>query len=514
MPRLLPGVGTLVLVSAIAAAAQGDEFDDFRIPAHHQVDWAGSFAASGSRTSSDYQHPFGNGAGRGRNIGGSTSSQFSWLADSDPSLASVTVDFSVAGGRGWSSSRSFVDQSPLASMDFQNSSANRSAAESWRVSASFRRYPWVFPLGLSLSLQTSGNYGQGWSHQEDWSALDYLGTRTVSLSRRRAADWQYRHNSGVSAGLGLGRVRDATAVYELHLLEQRLAQAGALTRPLSPPARRQLAGLFYLRGSYGGFRDRPGRFLWKDIERVLRDDGALSAEGLDGHAVLRAGEPAFGGSGSGRDGLPSSPIGRLRGFFVGVVLTDFHEQALARHDESQFRQDVINDTVQAANDQHVGTRFERHFDQVLAGPMAEYHRPLGDRWQVDFAGRALVPTRKEDESWLQVMNNGTVTALLADRWLVRFYLWQTRVVRRHSTAAGEVTDSDDWAWSYGAAWTHYLEDRLSLQLTVSETQQKHGSFQYSNHQRGAGLSLGLTYRFLGRYQAPGILEPANIAGGS
>ena len=512
MTKLLPGAGSLALLFVLAASARGDDYADFKIPAHHQIDWAASFAANSSSGSSDYRNSFGNGAGHGRGVGGSTSSQFSWLADSDPAMTLFSARYLAVGNRTWSSGSAFFDQGPTSSINAQNNSSFRSAHESWMLAASHRWYPWATPLGFSVGLVSQGVYNQAWLHSNDWTDVNFAGGHNISLSRLRTSDWRYDHVTAGSTALGLGRVRDATAVYELSILEQRLLETGALTRPLSPAARQQLAALFYLRGSYGSFRERPARFLWKDVERVLRDDGALGAEGLDGYSILRAGEPVYGGSGSRRDGLPASPIARLRGFFVGATLTDIHQQTIERRDDSRFNQDVVNDVVQPPSNLHQSERAEAHFDRVLAGPSAEFHRPMGGRWQVDAAGQALFPTRKQDKG-LDISNGGSVTALLADRWLARFSLSQFRTVVRRTTPIGDVTDADDWGWSYGASWLYYLEDRLSLQLSVSEFQEKHGSFQSANHQRSAGLNIGLNYRFLGRFQAPGILEPANLAGG-
>jgi len=196
---------------------------------------------------------------------------------------------------------------------------------------------------------------------------------------------------------------------------------------------------------------------------------------------------------------------------VGATLADVHRHSIERLHQSQFHQDVINDVIQPPTDLSQGQRAETHFDLVLAGPSAEFHEPIGTRWQVDVAGQALFPTREQDKG-MAINTGGTVTALLADRWLASLSLSQSRAVRRRSTPIGDVTDADDWGWSYGASWLCYIEDRLSLELAISESQTKHRSFpQYATYQRGAGMSVGLSYRFLGRYQAPGILQPADIA---
>jgi hypothetical protein len=511
--RLLTSAGALALLSLVAAAAAADEFDDFRIPAHHQLDWSASFGGIAGSASGDYQNAFGNGAGRGRSVGGNTLGRFSWLADSDPRLTSISVVYFATGTRTWNATESFLDQGPINSIRLQNNASARTASESWSLDASHRCYPWALPLGFTVGLASRGSYNQAWLHDNDWSDVTFAGGRTVSLGRRRTTDWRYDHVTSAIAGVGLGRVRDATPVYEIHVLEQRLLQTGALTRPLSSAARQQLAALFSLRGSYGSFRERPARFLWKEVERIVGEDGALAAGGLDAYSVLRAGEPVYGGAGSGRDGLPSSLIARLRGFFVGAVLADFHQQQIDRNDQSQFRQDVVNDTLQPPSDLTQSQRYEAHFDRVLAGPSVEFHRPIGDRWQFDATGKALFPTRKEDKGLL-VNHSGSVTGVLADRWLASLFLTQSRSLSRHASPLGDVIDFDDWGWSYGLSWNYYLEDRLSLQFVISESQAKHGSYQYSSHQRSAGLNLGLTYRFLGRYQAPGILEPANIARGN
>ncbi len=88
-------------------------------------------------------------------------------------------------------------------------------------------------------------------------------------------------NLSGSISVGVGRVRDATSVYQTQVLEQRLLRTGALKRRLSRDAIRQLAKLFSMQGDFGLVHDYPGKHFWREVERILRENGSLAGESLD-----------------------------------------------------------------------------------------------------------------------------------------------------------------------------------------------------------------------------------------
>src|SRR5205823_173566 len=82
------------------------------------------------------------------------------------------------------------------------------------------------------------------------------------------------HLLTADVSLGHGRVRDATGVQLARLLEARLLEAGAIRAPLSRAAKERIAALYYLRPSLSVAHERPDRFFWREVGRVLREVGA------------------------------------------------------------------------------------------------------------------------------------------------------------------------------------------------------------------------------------------------
>ena len=498
-------------LAAAAAAASADDYADFRIPAHTQTDWEMSLGAGGSRSSSSFNYLLDHGASRRSSLNGSTSTGLAWLSDSDPSVTYFSAQGGLVGDRRWDASNALYDRSPIEILTIEDSRSTRNVGESWQLVVSQRTYPWAFPLGFSATVSGQGMYSQGWLHSDRWSLDDLPGLRTETRERARSEAWRYEHLLGVSAGIGVGRVRDATAIYEAEILERRLQALGVLTRPLSAAARRGLAALFYQRGSVSSLRERPGRTLWKEVERILGDDGALAPQGLDPYAVLRAGEPLYAGA-IARDGLPSSPIGRLRGFFVGPLLSEIHIHNVIRGASSQFRQDIVNDTLQPPQDFSVGYRSDHSFDRVLVGGRGEFHRPVGPRWQLDGWTQVTVPVRKGDEGF-DLASVATATSLLADRWLASASLQHQRRVHRSSPNGIEVTDTDEWRAAYSVSGSYYLEDRLNLQLALTGNQGHSRSPFSESSGWSTGIQLSLGYRIMGRYNAPGTLGVVPLGAG-
>jgi hypothetical protein len=323
--------------------------------------------------------------------------------------------------------------------------------------------------------------------------------------------WAYRTSLTTGVGLGVGRVRNATGVYDARVLEQRLLSSGALTRSLSATARQRLAELMYVRDAWDFVHDRPGRTLWKEIERILSEDGAVAEGGLDGYSVLRATEAHIGAGVPSADGVPRSPVGRLTGIFVGITLDQNHTQLVDRIDLNRFQQQTIADTVFAESRFHIGFHDKRHFDDGRVGLTAEYHRPLGLPWQLSASSRVVVPIRKQ-ESWLQWNSSAGVDWMIADRWLASASLFQSwfdadRVIG--STPGDQI--------QLGAQTTiaYYLEDRLSLSLNANHSQSRShlGPFfptgvDGERYSRNQSISVGVGYRFAGWLDAPGMFAAA------
>src|SRR5262249_36178008 len=150
---------------------------------------------------------------------------------------------------------------------------------------------------------------QNWSRQTDTMG-------SVSVSQSNEVHDRRRSAFG-SASVGFGRVRDASVVFAVEVLEERLTATGALARPPSPEARQRLAELFFQRDEFSSPHTRPERFFWNEVERILRDDGALTGDAIGAESILLALEAV-------RPLVPnsqSSDFVRFRGFFVGPQIS-------------------------------------------------------------------------------------------------------------------------------------------------------------------------------------------------
>jgi hypothetical protein len=292
-------------------------------------------------------------------------------------------------------------------------------------------------------------------------------------------------------------VRDASVVYDVHLLEERLIETGALARPLSAAARAKLAALYYVAPFYAAAHERPDRFTWREIERVLREDGALGQNGLDPYSLLRAREPA----------APGGRATRQRGWFIGPVGQFTTQHGISREEETVADRTYVSDSLWSEAHGAWNQRLVSVHDRLALGGAAEYHLPLGWRWQLDAATRVTRPARS-GESGLDVSNRASVSWFVADRWLAAAALDQSRSYVRLRNAGGTL-EIDEWQTQAQASVAFYLEDRTSVGLTVYQRQSRSAYDLYYGPVffRDSNVSLSISYRFLGRLDAPGLIDP-------
>jgi hypothetical protein len=499
--RRLAALSIFVLIACAPSSGRADEFSDFRVPAHRAYDWSADVSLEGSRQSFARSES----STSSRRGDGTLLTRGFWLSDSDERRTTVSSQAALSGLRSrWRSEGDFIVGPRI------ETTLDRQLSEYWSLSLSHRRYPWQLPLAFEVDISGSASYGQDWSARTSERVDSVGGSQRRSYSVSNAQEWRHGHSVVAGAALGIGRVRDATVVYDVHVLEERLRRSGALARPLSRRAREQLAALYYVRGPYASVRERPARGLWSEIERVLEEDGALSERGLDAYSVQRAGEPYVTETRKAPpdDGLPRSPVLRQIGIFVGAALTVFHEESLIRSDVDGWDQTAIDDTLGPRYEYSIASRSENHHDAVSAGPRMEVHRPFGPRWQLDAANAALFPLRREDDG-MGLTSNAVLSFIVADRWLASGFVSHRREIRKDARTS--LLLNDEWDLGVGASLLLYLEDRAQLRLSISDfqgrasTRGSDGSFR-----RNGGVSLGITYRFLGGVDAPGILAPVRI----
>ena len=491
------------------AAADGD-FSDFRIPKNRTLLWTGNLSArAGSRDASLPAAQSSSGA----TLGGA-STRFSWLSDSDPALTTLDVVLSASGSRGHQNSET---QSPIppASSAQSEEVTDRNMFERWVIGASHRSYPWAAPLGLDASLHLSGDYGQQWNSTNLHGLFVAPPSTFENRQQSNFETWRYSTVVVASASLGWGRVRNATAIYDAMVLERRLLETGALARPLSRDGRRRLAEVLYLRGSLDTVRERPGRLLWHEIERVLADDGALREGGLDPYSVLRAAEPHLGPTRRPTaDGVPVSPVLRQTGYFVGLSALDAHQNLIQRDDLGSSYETIQDGVSVSSGSSSASRRATFNSDVVYGGATGTMNRPIGPSWQFDANGDVLLGLRKEDN---QLIFDAAASLgwLAADRWTANAYAFYRRLDDDRTEGA---TAGDSWQWTAGIRVSWYVEDRTAIELSASENQDwlrgtaDAPSVRGTHHFfRGLDASLAVTYRFSGWIATPGFF-PAPAGG--
>ena len=489
MHRALP-ITAIALSLLAPLTAWADEFDDFRIPAHSLLRWDVGLNAQGSRSSVGFSST----ENEQRFTSALSSTDWFWSRDSEPFTTSFSVAGQVADTREWAHSSSLG----FLGLYDQTSRRREIAREGWAVQIDHRHHPWTNAVGLRGRARVAGDYSQRWEKEHDESLADNAGNLVWTRSVTDLEVWGYRHSVSGDASVGIGRVRDATGVYTARVLEDRLLEAGTLTRPLSREARQRLIDLMTVRVLYSGLRERPGKDLWREIEKILEADGALAAQGLGPRSVLRAGEPHDRGAAT-VDVLPVSPVLRRRGAFGGLLFSASHTRTLSRMDVDQSTLSAVNGIPQAPATTSGHFRSDFPFDDYLAGAEGEYHRPIGLRWQADAGAQVGIPLRSEDDGY-RVSSFGSLAWLVADRWLAQASVSQEREVRE----TNGLRRSDDWLLTYGAALTYFVEDRLAIQLSVFEQQLDLSAADYFTRQ--GLLSLGVTYRLMGGFRAPGIMD--------
>lgn len=502
----------LLFLSLPAPAARADDFDQFRIPEHRALRWNVGATTRARRISSNSS--FTGTTENDRSDFGSASLELSsngfWLRDSDPAFTFVSAQGRISGGR---SSEHRQEEGGDATLHFDSDQRrhNRSLNEIWSLTARDRRYPWAFPFAFSIEAEGFGNYGQAWEDQRRIDILTQVPFVRRGLTESNSQTWAYQTGVRTAVGAGLGRVRDATVVYEVAVLEQRLRETGALTRELSSAARRKLAELLYVRNAYGSVRDRPGRTMWREVERILAEDGALREGGLEAYDVLRAAETpnAIAVSELTRDGLPFSPLFRLRGWFAGVRVRNTHVRSVLRYDTDLFYEQAIDDSVVGGFRNAFASRNTAAQDMVEAGVGAEYHRPMGLKWQWDSRADLFTGLREQDKV-LSLIVSTDVSSQLADRWLATAFLtnyWFDENRREGPTA------QDNSVWLYGVNLLYYLEDRLTLDARIFERQDRirgdSSGPRPHRFDRDGEILLGLTYRPAGWFATPGLFADAN-----
>lgn len=473
----------VVILGASRARAQDPEadFDGFRIPDHRwrtlNADASGSFYPS--RASN------GTGDMRREDLNARLGSRFATERDSDLLQHALSAQVS------FDARRSLDREAGTESFsEFQRDGRLNTTGELWRLSAELRRYAAGTPLAVSVSVAASGIYQQRWYRTSSWAYQP--GDSSWTDERRKETSRRRQHDESVSVTLGMGHVRDATGIYNACVLERRLEEAGVLQRPLSAEGRQRLAGLFYARPAYQTVHDRSDRFFWRDVERVLREDGAIEG-GLDAWAVMRINEATG----------PVAGVLRKTGIFAGPIVRGRFRQwgqtTALLYDDHAFRGGVAYAFVNGSD-----LDLSQSDEDVALGGRVEYHAPLGTRWQVDGEHETLAPVLHVRKG-LTTATSAQLSYLVADRWLAQ-------IAARHSRNyalrdPGHGYDSDTWNTTWSAGVDYYLEDRTKIRFMVRDDQSNFRSYGIAAYQGGKAVLLGVSYTFLNQLVVPDFGGP-------
>ena len=353
--RALLSVASLCLAASAALAA--DPYAEYRIPEHRWLAWTASANAGGlHRSSSGY---FGTSYTDGQ-LNASASSSLTGGFDSDATSHAYFLTLEFAADRARS-----TDHEEFPSILDQDET-RRTASQFAEAFLAWSRYPHAVPIGLSLGTAGSFGLGQTWDSNQAHEVTPPSATRSQSSGSQGS----YVANASLTASLSLGRVRDATPVYQAQVLEQRLREAGTITRELSPAARERLASLYTIEHDLSFAHQRPTKYFWRELERLLREDGVLGEGGLDAYSVQKLLEPlTIVGSGA---------VARARGLAIGpqVALQKYwtHRSLHASGSSSYYQSDTLVDVIQYSADHSTDSQNDR----ILSGMFADFHPAGGD----------------------------------------------------------------------------------------------------------------------------------------
>jgi len=478
MSRMRPLLAAALLLLLVAPAGAGESaadsaYREFRIPEHSWWQWVAG--VSGAANHSD-QSAFPGQSYRSGSFRGQLSTSAQGGHETDPLVQSWSADVRFNGERRHEEQLR-VDPGGEATGEF----SNRGLFEVLGATYSLRAYPWSFPLALTAGVSQRFDFQQS-SSSSDYTWRDPV-TVTQDLSSISTGAWIYR--AQVNLGIGVGRVRDATPVYEAQVLEDRLLETGALSRPLTRPARERLAALFATEGRFVFAHGRPDKYFWGEIGRVLAEDSALASGSIDLYDAHRILEPVT---------IRGSVL-RPAGWFVGPAV---YLQSSQFHRVSEFAQSqsvYVADTLLFASGFGSTTTNYSRQDVIQTALVAEYHHPAGHRWQYD----AFHVTRIGESGVPMFANtNASVMWIVSDRWFVSGSLGHALEWNGHGTDRAV----ERWDVSAGVDVSYFVEDSWAFTVTTREFQ----SHRPDHFQRAGEFAFSITRVISGLFDAPGLVS--------
>ena len=297
--------------------------------------------------------------------------------------------------------RDVDDYSTPPGVHLRNRDSNWSLREDFNADLDGRLYPWTPPIGLRGALYGSAYYDQSWGKGS--STYDYPSYQL--RHDEESSGFRYEYHVHGDLGLGWGKVRDVSGVFTGFIMSDRLQRDRVTAQDLSPATKQRIAEIFYREEDYGHRHEYSDKYFWQDVEKALRDDPALSGAQIDAYTMYRLAESLHTGN----------PY-RESGWFVGPLLRGSHESYI---DRSWYYNKRWEEGDSASNEVEItdySSSTRRFYDELLAGAMLEYHRPLGVRWQCDLESTVLLPIRPDDEPGLSFRTLANLRYFISDRW--------------------------------------------------------------------------------------------------
>ncbi|MBU1638483.1 hypothetical protein KKC97_12535, partial [bacterium] len=404
-----------------------------------------------------------------------------WLKDSDSFRSRIDFRASLSRDRDESN---FDNTEDNTTGEDVRSYPNESINLSWNG--------WYYPTGIPVGISASASGGLSSSkyqstHTGKWSSggVDY--THTDEYISEDA----YRH-AGAKCGIVYGRVRDATTIYKVRILEQRLLDEGVLSGTLSPQTLQRLAGLFYDRKEYSFQYERPERFFWRDIEAALAEDPAFNAQAFDSYSLFRMDEEING----------RTWVVRRAGYTIGPVLRDSHRYSERNYANRDFVHYTSPDSSGVDTSGIYEDDSKEFSDNLSIGLEAAWYCPLNLEWQFNFTTVFYRYVQPEDDGF-SLQTQASAYYEIADRWRAAGTLSHYRVLSDpHQDDPGNHNNTpfNRWTLSVDARLDYYIENRTSTYLRLDWSQSKSSAPDnntYDSEGKGFEISVGIAYNFTG-----------------
>lgn len=308
------------------------------------------------------------------------------------------------------------------------------------------------------------------------------GIRSEVQSRLRESSREFTMVAGLSPGWG--RVRDVSAVVSAKAIEDRLRRAGRLSRELTPEERQRLAQVLSLGEFAFSIHDRPTRYLWREVSRVLRESGALTGSGFDAEAVERS-----------QEGIGSFRVFAARsGTRFAVSFQGLRTETSETRTGSLVHRVYQADSLFSQNESQLDSRLDDDRAYAVWGMFFDLSRPSGFFSQWDL--RSSLQREDGPDRTLVMDHRLLYQRLCLDRWTVIG-------IASHQIASmvqdGQRTQPD-WRLSASASLEYRVEDSWTMTLTWSHLQgmdrptNSTTLFQSPVSQRSNGLFLSMSWR--------------------